>query len=185
MEATLTNLLSPSFRKERGEKVATSPSSFRKLLGEKWKRHPDPPFAPSPRALLPAPQYLRPLLSGPALSPFPACRAGHMEPISLVTLKSRRCARLPPWSPTRPPRLPGPCQSPLLSPGHLAGSQSPASEPNPPGVRSPALAQGGPKGTPASPARSADRAPAQHPRAPSGPGDREGRTKPGAGAGAG
>jgi hypothetical protein len=45
-----------------------------------------------------------PLSSCPELSPVPSLlrRVGHMEPISLVTLKSRRCARLPPRRPRDP-----------------------------------------------------------------------------------
>lgn len=40
-----------------------------------------------------------------------------MEPISLVTLKSRRCARLPPWRPQAPRASQWPCQLPLFLPG--------------------------------------------------------------------
>lgn len=47
-----------------------------------------------------------------------------MEPISLVTLKSRRCGRLPPWRPRGPRASPWPCQSPLLSPGNSVTSQA-------------------------------------------------------------
>lgn len=47
-----------------------------------------------------------------------------MEPISLVTLKSRRCSRLPPWRPRGPRASPWPCQSPLLSPGNSVTSQA-------------------------------------------------------------
>lgn len=47
-----------------------------------------------------------------------------MEPISLVTLKSRRCARLPPWRPRGPRASPWPCQSPLLSRGNSVTSQA-------------------------------------------------------------
>lgn len=67
-----------------------------------------------------------PLLPCPGPSPIPSLllRVGHMEPISLVTLKSRRCARLPPWRPRGPRASSWPRQSPLLSPGDSVTSQT-------------------------------------------------------------
>lgn len=85
--------------------------------------------------------------------PLPSPPAGHMEPISLVTLKSRPCARLPfrhgaPGAPA-PRRAPPSVAAPL--PGHRAAAQSP--EPSALPARP---ARGG--GPPAPPERGASRA---------------------------
>lgn len=68
-----------------------------------------------------------------------------MEPISLVTLKSRRCARLPPWRPRGPRASPWPCQSPLLSPGDSVTSQ--AGTRTQPGFPQPGAGLGGAAGS--------------------------------------
>lgn len=86
-----------------------------------------------------------------------------MEPISLVTLKSRPCARLPPWRPRRSRASLCPRHSRLPSPGNLAGSQSPepSSVPGRPGEGgSPASPErGAPSGDPVRPAAPRPRRP--------------------------
>lgn len=81
-----------------------------------------------------------------------------MEPILLVTLKSRPCARLPPWRPGAPAPRCAPRQSRLPSPGNLAISQSPDSS-SVPGCLSG-------WGAPASPARGAPSEDPARPKAP-------------------
>lgn len=99
-------------------------------------------YPSSPSSIVP-----HPLLPCPGPSPIPSLllRAGHMEPISLVTLKSRRCARLPPWRPRGPRASPWSCQSPLLSPGDSVTSQ--AGTRTKPGFPQPGAGLGGTAGS--------------------------------------
>lgn len=176
MDATLTNRLPPpSFRKEKekGKRERKFLPAYAALKNKNknsrkiekckplWPLQSLP--YPLATALLPSlstPNPHPPVLSCPELSPFPSLlrRAGHMEPILLVTLKSRPCARLPPWRPGAPAPLCAPRQSRLPSPGNLAISQSPDSSSVP----------GWPSGwgSPASPERGALSEAPSHPKAP-------------------
>lgn len=140
MDATLPNLLSPSFWKEKEKgKVSTSLSSFRQLQG-KWKTQtllasPVPPLA---AAGLPRRAPHAPVPSCSECSPFPSLlrRAGHMEPISPVTLKSRCAPAFRHGAPDSP--RPGSRRSsrPAARPAH-ASKPRPRSALGPPASRSP------------------------------------------------
>lgn len=138
MDAALANLLSPSFWKEKEKwKVATSLSSFRQLQG-KWKTLLASPVPPLAAAGLPRRAPHAPVPSCSECSPFPSLlrRAGHMEPISPVTLKSRCAPAFRHGAPDSP--RPGSRRSSRLAarPAH-ASKPRPRSTPGPPASRSP------------------------------------------------
>lgn len=128
-----------------------------------------PPVLPLTSVAQALPPSQHPTPSCPALDrlPFPpfSFGPGHMEPISLVTLKSRRCARLPPWRPEAPALLCGP-----ISRHFRPATRSPL-RPGPAPTWVSPQPGAGLSGTAGSPYR-------EHP----GAGALRGRTKPGAGA---
>uniref|UniRef100_A0A8C0AID2 Homeobox B3 n=1 Tax=Bos mutus grunniens TaxID=30521 RepID=A0A8C0AID2_BOSMU len=147
MDAALANLLSPSFWKEKEKwKVATSLSSFRQLQG-KWKTLLASPVPPLAAAGLPRRAPHAPVPSCSECSPFPSLlrRAGHMEPISPVTLKSRCAPAFRHGAPDSP--RPGSRRSSRLAarPAH-ASKPRPRSTPGPPASRSPTRPAAPPRG---------------------------------------